>query len=341
MEFTLRPIGVVHSSISDRKDMPGEGVPASVEVFAPFRAGLQGMEANTHVTVVAWLHEGDRANLAAHSKRDGDATRGVFTTRTADRPNPLGISQAKIERLEDGTIYLKALDFVDGTPVLDVKGPVRGWDYAWSASGYRDVQLVREPNVRWALGLLLLEAENFHGERCPGLALGTRMVYHAMRTWQVAARDPALKATVGVDGCVADAVQALCGATLGNGRLRVSSATAFHFQLEEKGLTFWLHDLEGRSVEEILTAEAGSLFTVVEGPATHEEEAADSAGPSLAGERRAEVLAAIRAALVQGKLPCPVAYKLARQVGVGLRQIGRLANEEGIKISRCQLGCFR
>jgi hypothetical protein len=80
---------------------------------------------------------------------------------------------------------------------------------------------------------------------------------------------------------------------------------------------------------------------VVEGPATHEEEAADSAGPSLAGERRAEVMAAIRAALVQGKLPCPVAYKLARQVGVGLRQIGRLANEEGIKISQCQLGCFR
>ncbi len=341
MEFTLQPIGIVHSTIVDPKEMPGEGVPASVEIFAPYAEGLAGMEANTHVTVVAWLHLGDRANLAAHRRRPGDGERGVFSTRTPDRPNPLGISLAKIERIEGRTLYLKALDFVDGTPVLDVKGPVRGWDYAWSASGFRDVQLVEEPDTRWALGLLLLEAENFHGERCPRLAQGVRMVYHVLKTWQVPARDLALKATVGVDGCVADAVQALCGATLGNGRLRVSSATAFHFQLEGRELTFWLRDVGGRSVEEIMAAESETLFTVREGPATHEEEPPANLAAPLEGERREAVLAAIRAALVQGKLPCPVAYKLAREVGVGLRQIGRLANEEGIKISQCQLGCFR
>jgi tRNA-Thr(GGU) m(6)t(6)A37 methyltransferase TsaA len=339
MEFTLQPIGVVRSSVAVGGEMPGEGVPASVEVFADYSAGLSGLGDNSHVTVVAWLHEADRDHLVGTPHKVSEL-RGVFATRSPGRPNPLGISTARVERIEGNTIYLAALDFYDGTPVLDLKGPTRGWDYAWTASNFRDSLVVRDNDERRTLGLLMREAENFHDSHCAGLALGVRLVYDTMRTWQVSARNPELKAIVGVDGCVADAVQALTGATLGNGRLRPSTATAFHIVRGDRQLTYYLRDLGDRSPEEVLAADAESLFSVREEPAAHEEEVPALLSP-LSGARREEALAALHGALVNGKLPCPVAYKLSREVGVGLRQLGQLANDEGIKISQCQLGCFR
>ncbi|MHB1005458.1 MAG: tRNA (N6-threonylcarbamoyladenosine(37)-N6)-methyltransferase TrmO [Chloroflexota bacterium] len=337
--YSLRPIGIVHSSVADAKDMPGEGVAASVEVYEAYAEALRGIEDNSHVAVVAWLHGADRSALTG-APRGLAEPRGVFGTRSPNRPNPLGLSHARVLGVEGRTLRLAALDFVDGTPVVDLKGPNRGWDYAWSAVGFRDLRMVSETEPSRALDLLMHEAENFHGERCPGLALGVRMVYATMQAFAVSARDKELLATVGVDGCVADAVQALTGATLGNHRLKPSSATAFHFQLGERELTFWTHDLAGRSVEEIMAAEADRLFSVSEGPASHEKEPPSHAA-SLAGERRARVLAVVQASLINGKLPCPIAFQLARETGMGLRQIGQLANEEGFRIAQCQLGCFR
>ena len=341
MHFTVEPIGVVRSSIADPRQMPGDGVAASIEVYEQYEAALAGLADNTYVSVTAWLEGADRGQLVAKPKGGAATERGVFGTRSPGRPNPIGVSLARIEALEGRTIHLTALDFVDGTPVLDLKAPVRGWDYAWSAVGFRDAQCAREPDSRWALRLLMLEAENFHGERCPGLALGVRLVWRAMRHFGIAARDPRLAATVGVDGCVADAVQALLGATLGNGRLRPSSATAFHLQYEDRELVYFLHDLAGRDAEAILAAEEASLFAVQEQPAGHTETAPFELARPLAADRRAEVIAAIRGALLNGKLPCPIAFKLARELGVGTRHVGQLANEEGIRISSCQLGCFR
>jgi tRNA-Thr(GGU) m(6)t(6)A37 methyltransferase TsaA len=339
MEYTLQPIGVVRSSVAVGGQMPGEGVPASVEVFAAHSAGLTGIADNSYVTVVAWLHEADRDHLVGAPHKASEP-RGVFATRSPGRPNPLGISTAKVERIEGNTIYLAALDFFDGTPVLDLKGPTRGWDYAWAASNFRDSLQVEDADERRTLGLLMKEAENFHDSHCAGLAQGVRMVYDAMRTFRVSARHPELKAIVGVDGCVADAVQALTGATLGNGRLRPSTATAFHLVRGDRRLSYFLHELGDRSPEEVLAADAASLFSVSEGPAEHEEET-PALVSHLSGARREEALAALRGALVNGKLPCAMAYKLSREVGVGLRQLGQLANDEGIKISQCQLGCFR
>lgn len=340
MEFSLRPIGVVRSAVTDPNLMPGEGVPARVEIFAPFAEGLERMEINTHVTVVAWFDLADRENLTAR-RRETDAPRGVFTTRSPNRPNPLGITTSRIVAIEGNTLHLANLDFVDGTPVVDVKGSLRGWDFAWAARSFRDTQLVDEPDERYARGLLLFEAENFHGERCPGLVLGVRMTYHVMRAWQTSLRDPALQAIVGVDGHVADAVQAITGATLGNGRLRASTATAFHFIKGDRQLSFYLHDIAGLSPEQVLEADEARLFSVREGPATHNQERPANEASPLEGARREEVMAAINNSLVDGKLPCPVAFKVARDLGVGTRQVGRLANEAGYKISQCQLGCFK
>jgi tRNA (adenine37-N6)-methyltransferase len=340
MQFTLEPIGVVHSSVADPGQMPGHGVPATVEVYEPFAPALAGLMDNTFVSVTAWLGQARRDSLTA-KPRGLAVERGTFATRGPNRPNPLGVSLVRLTAVEGRILSLASLDFVDGTPVLDLKAPVLGWDYAWSAVGFRDAQFVQEPDHQWVLEMLLLEAENFHGERCPGLALGVRLVYHALRHFGVAAREPGLTATVGVDGGVADAVQALTGATLGNGRLRPSSATAFHLQYGGRELVYFLHDLAGRDAQTVLAAPADTLFSVQEGPAGQPEGPAASALPPLAGERRSAALVSLQESLRDGKLPCPVAFKLARELGLGTRQLGQLANEEGIRISMCQLGCFR
>ncbi len=339
MQITVEPIGVVHSSVADPARMPGHGVPAEIEVYEPFAPALVGLADNSYVGVTAWLGLARRDSLVGKPKGQA-ANRGVFATRGPARPNPLGISLARLTAVEGRTLHLASLDFVDGTAVLDLKAPLRGWDYAWSAVGFRDAQFVHESDSRWVLEMLLLEAENFHGERRAELALGVRLVYHALRHFGVAAREPGLAATVGVDGRVADAIQALTGATLGNGRLRPSSATAFHLQYGERELVYYLHDLAGRDVEAVLLAEENTLFSVQEGPAGHAEPATITL-PPLPGEKRAAALATLGESLINGKLPCPVAFKLARELGLGTRQLGQLANEEGIRISMCQLGCFR
>ena len=66
---------------------------------------------------------------------------------------------------------------------------------------------------------MLFEAENFHGERCVGAALGARMVDHAIHHWGIAKKEPRLRVCWGPDGCINDALQAITGATSGNGRL--------------------------------------------------------------------------------------------------------------------------
>lgn len=340
MEFSLRPIGVVHSSVASTNDMPGNGVPATVEVRAEYAAGLEDITDNSHVTVVGWMHAADRDHLGATPSGAGQP-RGVFGTRSPSRPNPLGISTARVVKVEGNTLHLAALDFVDGTPVVDIKCPARGWDFAWSAICFRDVLMATDDNQSRTLSMLLREAENFHGSVDAELALGVRMVFHAMRTWQVSPRDEGLKAIVGVDGCVADAVQALTGATLGNGRLRPSTATAFHFQRGDRQMTYFLHDLADRSAEDVMAATESALFSASEGPTKQDDDEPAALAAPLTGARREETLAAVQSSLVNGKLACAVAYKLSRQLNVGLRQIGQLANDEGIRISQCQLGCFR
>jgi tRNA-Thr(GGU) m(6)t(6)A37 methyltransferase TsaA len=81
------------------------------------------------VLVLTWLHQGRRDVLAVHPRGDPDRPRqGVFSTRSADRPNPIGLHAVTIVGVEDDAIAVSGLEAIDGTPVLDVKpvlGPVK------------------------------------------------------------------------------------------------------------------------------------------------------------------------------------------------------------------------
>ncbi len=228
--FELRAVGVVHSPVADGHAMPVNGVPAAVEVFEEFAPALADVASNTHLWVLAWL-DSDRTMLQTHGRhaRPGGAARGVFGLRHAARPNPLGLTAARLVGVEGRLVRLHRLDFFDGTPVVDLKRYSPGWDSIFAARTYYETQPRADEDPSMLAEDLYLEAVHFHGEACVGAALAARMMAHVMRAWGVAAKDPALRVVVGRDGCLADGLQAAAGATLGSGRLQVHDDATIHF----------------------------------------------------------------------------------------------------------------
>jgi tRNA-Thr(GGU) m(6)t(6)A37 methyltransferase TsaA len=130
--YELRPIGWVRSSLRDRGAAPkqgDEGAPAARVVVRPELAeAMADLTVGSTVIVLTWLHEGDRDVLAVHPRDDpARPLTGVFSTRSQDRPNPIGLHVVTIAGIEGTTLDVRDLEAIDGTPVLDIK-PVLGPD---------------------------------------------------------------------------------------------------------------------------------------------------------------------------------------------------------------------
>ena len=122
----LSPIGVVESPLTDPATAPKqgrEGAPESVLVIAPEVAeGLDGIAPGDEVIVLTWLDRADRAVLRVHPRDDpANPERGVFSTRSADRPNPIGLHVVEVVEIDDTRLRVRNLEAVHGTPVLDLK----------------------------------------------------------------------------------------------------------------------------------------------------------------------------------------------------------------------------
>ena len=128
--YVLRPIGRVESPLRDPDEAPkqgDEGCPEAWLVFDPGVAdALRGLEAGSEVVLLTWLHRARREVLLVHPR--GDPARpetGVFSTRSPDRPNPIGLHTVEIVAVEGTRLRVRNLEAVDATPILDVK-PVLG-----------------------------------------------------------------------------------------------------------------------------------------------------------------------------------------------------------------------
>ena len=127
----LKPIGLVRSELTTREAAPRQGVegaPAAwLELDASLAAGLAGIQPGDHLIVITWLHLAQRDVLQVHPRGDPDAPiKGVFATRSPDRPNPIGLHRVSVLEVSGHGLRVEPLEAIDGTPVLDIK-PVLGW----------------------------------------------------------------------------------------------------------------------------------------------------------------------------------------------------------------------
>jgi tRNA-Thr(GGU) m(6)t(6)A37 methyltransferase TsaA len=125
--YSVRPIGIVRSSLRAIRDAPNqafEGAPeALLEIDPAFAPALHRVTPGQDLLLLTWLHQADRDVLQTHPRGDLNIPlTGVFATRSPDRPIPIGLHRVTVSAIESPTrLRVLALEAIDGTPILDLK----------------------------------------------------------------------------------------------------------------------------------------------------------------------------------------------------------------------------
>ncbi len=123
----LRPIGYIRSTLTRRANAPmqgHEGAPeAWLELETAFAAGARDLRPGDDILIFTWLHESERDVLEVYPRDDKrHGMRGVFSTRSPDRPNPIGLHPVTVFEIASATrIRIGPIEAIDGTPVIDIK----------------------------------------------------------------------------------------------------------------------------------------------------------------------------------------------------------------------------
>jgi tRNA-Thr(GGU) m(6)t(6)A37 methyltransferase TsaA len=125
-DFIIQPIGILHCDLTDREHTPKNYDESkhvgTIEIYPKFIEGLDGIKKGDTIVVLFWLDRADRSILRVHPR--GDSTkpkRGVFSTRSPVRPNPIAVSELLVQDINKNIITVKGLDILDSTPVIDIK----------------------------------------------------------------------------------------------------------------------------------------------------------------------------------------------------------------------------
>lgn len=123
--FRMRPIGYIRSPYKDTQEIPkGLGTTHTMEglleLLPEFEPGLQDIDGFSHLMIIWVFHKSSDCELVGKTPTDG-RVHGVFSTRSPRRPNPIGLTTVELVRRNGCLLYLKGVDMLDGTPVLDIK----------------------------------------------------------------------------------------------------------------------------------------------------------------------------------------------------------------------------
>ncbi len=126
------PIGIIRSPFTESKGTPIQptaslNTEGRVEIFPEFRDGLQDLENFSHIFLIYHFHLSKKAPLKVKPFMD-DKEHGIFSIRAPSRPNSIGISIVRLDKIEGNIIYIKDVDIIDGTPLLDIKPYVAEFD---------------------------------------------------------------------------------------------------------------------------------------------------------------------------------------------------------------------
>ena len=132
MNITLAPIGVVKNTIREPRRHDWQTVVSEIVVNEDLKEALSRIEEFSHIIVLYWMHKvspSRRLVMRVHPRGRQDLRLvGVLATRSPARPNPIGVSTVKLLERRDNVLKVMGLDAVDGTPVLDIKPYIPGYD---------------------------------------------------------------------------------------------------------------------------------------------------------------------------------------------------------------------
>lgn len=128
--YEVRPIGRVESELVDPAEAPRQGhlgaPTAWLAIDADVREGIRDLRPGQEILVLTWLHQGRRDELSTQPGDDPTGPeRGVFSTRSPARPNPVGLHRVTIVAVEEGRLQVEPLEAIDGTPLVDIKPVIR------------------------------------------------------------------------------------------------------------------------------------------------------------------------------------------------------------------------
>ncbi len=129
MESIFKPIGVVHSPFKNKQDIPQrkfrgsdafDKIKGELEIFSEFKAGLKDIEGFSHLILLFNFHKSEGSKLFAHPPFDNQQ-RGVFATRSPNRPNAIGVTIVQLLGKKDNILQVAGIDVIESTPILDIK----------------------------------------------------------------------------------------------------------------------------------------------------------------------------------------------------------------------------
>lgn len=123
--ITYNPIGIIRTPFEKREGMPiqqtgADGVKGTIEIEDQYAEGLRDLDGFSHVILIYHFHKIKNHELIVKPFMD-DHLHGIFSTRAPKRPNPIGFSVVKLNKIEDNIIYIENIDVLDNTPLLDIK----------------------------------------------------------------------------------------------------------------------------------------------------------------------------------------------------------------------------
>jgi len=130
--FQYKSIGVIHSPFKEPEGMPiqpvgARGIKGTIDMQAEHEDGLKDLDGFSHIILIYHFHLAEGYSLQVKPFLD-DTPRGIFAVRAPKRPNPIGVSIVRLERIEGTRLHIWNVDVVDGTPLLDIKPYVPGFD---------------------------------------------------------------------------------------------------------------------------------------------------------------------------------------------------------------------
>ena len=131
-EIRIKPIGIIHTPYKEPKGIPIQGkferdIVGKVELFPEYVQGLKGIEGFSHAILIYYFNRSKEEQLIGKPYLE-DESHGIFAIRSPHRPNHIGFSIVKLEKVKGNIMTFSEVDILDGTPLLDIKPYVSHFD---------------------------------------------------------------------------------------------------------------------------------------------------------------------------------------------------------------------